>query len=104
MERKMYFKIPTQVFFYETDKYIAGIAYHDEIICGCCGGIYSIEEIYEWADENKLTNPIVELSWVNLCDEIQGDLSPESIVPIFAISEDEFENVDWEKLSEDIFN
>ena len=102
MERQMYYEKPTQVFFYTSEnEFEAGIAYHDEIICGCCGGIYSIEEVYEWANEDNLINPITELNWVNLTDEIRGDLAP---TPIFRIPEDDFPDVDWEKLSKDIFH
>ena len=99
MERKMYFETPTQVFFYE-GRYRTGIAYRDEIICGCCGDIYSIKEIYEWADEDGLMNPIEELSWVNISDEIQGDINYP--VPIFKM-ESEFDYIDFNALSSEIF-
>ena len=38
---KKYYNKPTQVKFYDVDNdlWVGGIAYHDEIICGCCGGI-----------------------------------------------------------------
>ena len=46
-----YFEVPTQVKFWDVDgdHYIGGIAYRDKIICGCCGGIFDISEIYESA-------------------------------------------------------
>lgn len=43
-----YFEVPTQVKFWD-GRYIGGIAYRDEIICGCCGGIFRISDIYEVA-------------------------------------------------------
>ena len=105
MERQMYYDKPTQVMFYdfcEIDGYYnAGIAYCDNIICGCCGGVFSIEEIYELADSDGLMNPIIRIDWVDISDEIRGDLS--SPVPIFKI-ENDFPDIDWEKLSEDIFH
>lgn len=55
-----YFNTPTQIEFldYENTK-CYGIAYKDEIICGECGGVFSVDEIkitykYEqWADITK---------------------------------------------------
>lgn len=73
MEKKMYFEKPTQVVWIDEDNHShAGIAYHDEIICGCCGGIQSIEEIYEFAPEG-IENPITELEWISIREEIGGD-------------------------------
>ncbi|MCI7591080.1 MAG: hypothetical protein MSS74_04025 [Lactobacillus johnsonii] len=40
--------------------YFVGIAYHDEIICACCGGIVEISEV-----ENIETFP-----WVDITDAI----------------------------------
>lgn len=40
--------------------YFVGIAYHDEIICACCGGIVEINEV-----ENIETLP-----WVDITDAI----------------------------------
>lgn len=71
-----YFEVPTQVKFwdYNGGHYIGGIAYRDEIICGCCGGIFEISEIYEFAP-NELDNyPIVVYNgWVGLSSAICGD-------------------------------
>lgn len=41
----MFFESPTQVKFWDADggHYTAGIAYKNEIICGCCGGVFEIE-------------------------------------------------------------
>lgn len=67
---KQYFETPTQVLFKQDEEtmrengveWFAGIAYHDEIICGCCGGIMEIEEVemiqpFSW---NDLTVAIAE--------------------------------------------
>ena len=73
MEKKMYFENPTQVVWIdESGQKQAGIAYGDVIICGCCGGTVAIDEIYEFAPEG-VENPITELEWTSICEEIGGD-------------------------------
>ena len=73
MEKKMYFEIPTQVVWVDEDNHAhAGIAYGDVIICGCCGGTQEIAEIYEFAPEG-VENPITELEWISIREEIGGD-------------------------------
>lgn len=47
-----------------TGNYNSGIAYCDEVICGCCGGIVSFGEIYYIRVYNN---------WINLDEEIIGD-------------------------------
>ena len=43
---KLFFEKPTQVKFMAYDGTIhTGIAYKDEIICACCGGVYEIEDL-----------------------------------------------------------
>ena len=59
------FETPMQVLFYdkeETYAKYAGIAYNDYIICGCCGGVITLEEV-----------EIVKIysNWQNLSDAIQ---------------------------------
>ena len=69
----MYFEQPTQVIWIDSDNVrYEGIAYHDVIICGCCGGIEKIAEIYEFAPEG-VENPITELEWFSIREEIGGD-------------------------------
>ena len=61
---KQYFETPTQVLFKQDvngAEWFAGIAYHDEIICG---GIVEVSE----------TELIQPLPWVNISDAIAGDL------------------------------
>lgn len=62
-----FFEKPTQVKFLDRDnnRWVGGIAYHDEIICGCCGGIFEIDE---FADHE-----IVTYDWMNISDEIIGE-------------------------------
>lgn len=71
-----YFEVPTQVKFWdiEGDHYLGGIAFRDEIICGCCGNVFDINEIYESAPDTLEEDPIVVYdTWVNLSSEILGD-------------------------------
>ena len=46
------------------NQYNSGIAYCGEIICGCCGGIVSLDEVYYLR---------VYENWINLDREIIGD-------------------------------
>ena len=71
-----YFEVPTQVKFWDVggDHYIGGIAYRKEIICGCCGGIFDISEIYESAPDTLEEDPIVAYdNWVDISNEICGE-------------------------------
>lgn len=60
----MYFDMPVQVRFQdvESEGWFSGIAYHDVVICNCCGGTFDIDEILE---ENP--NGIIEMNhWTNI--------------------------------------
>lgn len=61
MKKYNYFAVPTQVQFwdYNHGRYHGGIAYRDEIICGCCGGVFNIIEIYNVAPDTLLEDPII---------------------------------------------
>ena len=73
MERR-YFDEPTQVKYWngEEEGYCGGIAYKDEVICACCGAIVDIAEICELAEEDGIA-PIIELSWIDLNEEVIGN-------------------------------
>ena len=71
-----YFAVPTQVKFWDvrSEDYIGGIAYLDEIICGCCGSVFKISEIYEVAPDTLKEDSIVVYDWVNISSKIRvGD-------------------------------
>ena len=71
-ECQTWFDVPTQVAYFDEDHYEAGIAYQDEVICACCGGVTSIEEIIEFAPSG--VTPIVAYKkWVSFRDEIIGE-------------------------------
>ena len=68
------FDEPTQIAFWDYDggHWDGGIAYGTEIICGCCGGVLDIDEIYEFAPED-IDEPIhVFDAWVSVSEEIIG--------------------------------
>ena len=83
MEQKMYYERPTQVVFADPDEpgaWITGIAYRDEIICACCGGVFEVEEVLEFALEEQPA--IYEYStWNDLSDEIYGGEYPDGYQP-----------------------
>lgn len=69
-----YFEDPTQVKFWDhfDGHYLGGIAYRDEIICGCCGSIINISEIYEFAPDTLEEDPIVIYDdWVDISSKIR---------------------------------
>lgn len=74
MKKYNYFGAPTQVKFWDVDgdHYIGGIAYRNEIICGCCGSIFSIRKIYEFAPDTLKEDPIVVYDWVDISSKIRA--------------------------------
>lgn len=75
-----YFDFPTQIkFFCPTDEepqWESGIGYKDEIVCGCCGSIFKIENVYQDAKDYGITpeEAIDEYRmWVNFSEYI-GEL------------------------------
>lgn len=69
-----HFDFPTQVAFWdeEQEHYVGGIAYGDEIICGCCGGVLEIKEVMESAPIGIA--PIISYErWVNVSFDIMRD-------------------------------
>ena len=79
MEKVRYFDRPTQVVFHDGEGWSFGIAYCGEIICGCCGGVFDIEEIYDDCPED-IKNPIYLYSfWVDFTDEIRGGELPDGL-------------------------
>ena len=65
---KRYYERPTQVRWFDSvqKRWIGGIAYKNELVCGCCGGVYELDEFEE--------GEVVELgNWVNIEEEIRGE-------------------------------
>ena len=74
---ELYYAHPVQVRFWDTNqlKYVGGIAYHDYIICACCGEALRIDEILDLAMKMSKLDPdkaIVELAWIDISQEILG--------------------------------
>ena len=77
-KRTLYYDIPTQVKFFdfgsEEPYWIGGIAFQDVIICGCCGAVIEISDLYDEAEETGLgEDPIKVLRWIDISDEIKGE-------------------------------
>ena len=83
MTDKQYFDKPTQVVFADPDnegEWIVGIAYKDEIICGCCGGIFDIGDVVDMAAEAGIKHPIYAYAdWNDIAAEITGGELPEGL-------------------------
>ena len=73
MKYKTYYPVPTQVKFYNDvdGMYYGGVAYKDEVICGCCGMVLDIQTLYDYTLEGLTA--IEELPWVNISEEIKGE-------------------------------
>lgn len=79
---KKFFESPVQVKFRvdeETMKeegraYLFGIAYHNEIICGCCGGVFEVEECEEIVEYEE---------WTDIEDGIGGEEYYDSLMSEF---------------------
>ena len=79
-QKTLYYDIPTQVKFYdfgfesEEPYWIGGIAFQDVIICGCCGAVIEISDLYDEAEEIGLKeDPIKILRWIDINTEIKGE-------------------------------
>ena len=63
MLKNRWYEIPTQVIFIPQGECpCAGIAYRDEVICGCCGGVFCMDEVLI----------VKEYPWEGLYDAIIG--------------------------------
>lgn len=74
-----------QVRFFDenSENYLSGILHNGEVICGCCGCVIPIDEIFEFYDFAVADNPalvkrcpkpiLVYENWVDLCEAISGD-------------------------------
>ena len=78
-----FYEKPKQVIFADPENpgdWLAGIAFHDCIICSCCGGVFEIEDVIKQAKEDGVVNPIYEYEdWSDLTDDIFGGVLPEGL-------------------------
>ena len=87
-----YFDCPKQVMFADPDNvggWIVGIAYKDEIICACCGGVFNIDDVIEQATAHGVKQAIYPYEdWIDVAVEITGGEMPKGL------------SIDGEKISE----
>ena len=73
----LYYGTPCQVRFYESadGKYRGGIAYHNFIICGCCGATMLIDDVVNDAVALGVhwDDAVIELEWLDIEEAIRGD-------------------------------
>ena len=76
----MYYGTPCQVRFVDCGDpnnitIYGGIAYKDEIICGCCGAVLSIDGIIKDAEKAGIhwDDAIIELGWIDIEEAIRGE-------------------------------
>ena len=78
-----FYEKPKQVIFADPENpgdWLAGIAFHDSIICSCCGGVFEIEDVVKQAKEDGVVNPIYEYEdWSDLTDDIFGGVLPKGL-------------------------
>ena len=83
MEKRYYFDRPKQVVFADPENpgdWLCGIAYRDEVICSCCGGVFEIDEVVKTAAEDGVVNPFyLYEDWSDLTDDICGGVLPEGL-------------------------
>ena len=97
---KNYFETPKQVIFADPENpgdWLAGIAFRNSIICGCCGGVFDIDEVIEVATEDGIKCAIHEYhEWNDIADEIVGGELPETLDrnedgKIYEVSDEDYE-------------
>ena len=85
-----YFDEPKQVMFADPDnegEWLVGIAYKDEIICACCGGVFEVADVLEAVPEGEQAIFPYE-DWADISTEICGDCFPEGFTALDAADED----------------
>ena len=91
---KTYYDVPTQVVFYDggydSPNFCAGIAYKDEIICACCGGVMKISEVIADAEEDGIKTAIYDyVDWYDMREAIVGGEYPEEYYDDYPDDDDE---------------
>ena len=91
---KDFYYVPTQVVFYDgcddSPIFCAGIAYKDEIICACCGGVMKISEVIADAKEDGIKTAIYDYAdWCDMREAIAGGEYPEEYYDDYPDDDDE---------------
>lgn len=68
----LYYSAPTQVRYWEEERYHGGIGYHDIIIKGGTGEVIAIQTIIDNAQKESVNwdEAIIELDWNDIDEEI----------------------------------
>lgn len=64
--------ISHQVMFYDGEGMCAGILFQNHILCGCCGGVFHVDEVVENARNDGVDAIRVFDTWVDVSEEIKG--------------------------------
>lgn len=64
--------VPRQVMFYDGEGMCVGILFQNHIICGCCGGVFHVDEVVENARDEGVDAIRVFDTWVDVSEEIKG--------------------------------
>ena len=86
--------ITSQVEFYDgcddSPIFCAGIAYKDEIICACCGGVMKISDAIADAKEDGIKTAIYDYAdWCDVREAITGGEYPEEYYDDYPDDDDE---------------
>ena len=66
--------VAVQVKFWDGENWCAGFMIGRRLVCGCCGGIFDVDEVLQEGREEGIENPIVIYNiWVDVSDEICGE-------------------------------
>ena len=65
--------VAVQVMFYDGDDMCSGILHGKHIICGCCGGVFEVDEVIDNARADGKNAIEMFGTWVDVSDEIKGD-------------------------------
>ena len=93
---KTYYDVPTQVVFYDGGEdsqhpeFCSGIAYKNEIICACCGGVIEISEVIADAKEDGIKTAIYDYAdWCDIREAIVGGEYPDEYSDDYPDDEEE---------------
>lgn len=108
-----FYNTPVQVVFADIEStkdninWCGGIAFRDEVICGCCGGVFEIADLLSITDEIEC-DPIFEYDdWMNIEEEIRGDELPIGLMLLdgkIVLEEEEVYCSEDEDINSPIFN
>ena len=65
-------KAPVQVMFYDGENMCAGILFGEQIICGCCGGVFDVYDVVTMAQDDGVDAIKMFEVWADISDEIKG--------------------------------